>query len=63
MKGILKNWKTTLAGVFTIVLSILTSKGKLDATTAAGISGGIGLMLASDHKEPKDINELPEDHN
>ena len=63
MKGILKNWKTTLAGVVTIVLSILTSKGKLDATTAAGISGGIGLILASDHKEPKDIIELPEDHN
>jgi len=63
MKGILKNWKTTIAGIVTIVLSILTSKGKLDPTTAAGISGGIGLILAADHKEQTDSTKFPEDHN
>lgn len=61
MKHIFKNWKTTLAGVVTIVLTILTSKGKIDSTTAGGISAGVGLILASDIDTEKDITTLPED--
>lgn len=50
MKGIVKNWKTTLTGIATIVISLLTTRGKIDGATAAAISGGIGLILARDSK-------------
>jgi hypothetical protein len=48
MKHIFKNWKTTVLGLVTILISILSSKGKIDAGTAAGITSGAGLILASD---------------
>ena len=49
MKGIFKNWKTTLIGVATIVIGLLTSKGQLDAQTGTAITAGIGLILAKDN--------------
>jgi hypothetical protein len=48
MKHIFKNWKTTVLGLVTIFISILSSRGKIDAGTAAGITSGAGLILASD---------------
>jgi hypothetical protein len=49
MKNIFKNWKTTLAGLITIVVSLLSSKGKIDGPTATAITMGTGLILAKDH--------------
>ena len=49
MKSIFKNWKTTLAGAITIIISLLTSKGKIDAATGSAVTAGIGLILANDH--------------
>jgi len=48
MKHIFKNWKTTLLGLVTIVISVLSCKGNIDATTGTGILTGAGLILASD---------------
>jgi len=48
MKNVLKNWKTTLLGVATIVITLLTYKGKIDTTTGAAITSGLGLILAKD---------------
>lgn len=48
MKNVLRNWKTTLLGVATIVISLLTSKGKIDAATGTAILSGAGLILAKD---------------
>ena len=50
MRTIIKNWKTTVLGLVAIVLTLLKSSGKLDAGTAAGISAGVGLIIASDGK-------------
>jgi len=50
MKSILKNWKTTALGAITIILSLLTSKGKIDTATASAITAGAGLILAHDGK-------------
>lgn len=47
-KKIAKNWKTTLAGITTIVISLFVSKGKLSPQDAAAITGGIGLILSKD---------------
>jgi len=49
MKNIFKNWKTTVAGLITIVVSLLTSKGKIDGATATAITMGTGLIFAKDH--------------
>lgn len=55
IKHILKNWKTTLAGAATIILTLLTAKGKLDAQTAAAITSGVGLIIAKDaHQDEND---------
>ena len=55
IKHILKNWKTTLAGAATIILTLLTAKGKLDAQIAAAITSGIGLIIAKDaHQDEND---------
>jgi len=48
MKNVLRNWKTTLLGMATIVISLLTSKGKIDAATGTAILSGAGLILAKD---------------
>ena len=48
MKHIFKNWKTTIAGLATIVVSLLASKGRIDAQTATAITSGIGLIVAAD---------------
>jgi hypothetical protein len=48
MKKILKNWKTTLAGLVIIAVKLFTAKGKIDAETGAAIATGIGLIVASD---------------
>lgn len=56
MKSIFKNWKTTLAGVITIVVSLLTAHGKVNATDATAITAGVGLILANDHDNPTATN-------
>lgn len=49
MKKLLgKNFKTTLAGLLTIAVSLVVSKGHIDATTGTAITSGLGLILASD---------------
>ena len=45
----LRSWKTTLLGLTTIILTLLQSHGKVDTATAAGITAGIGLLVAKDH--------------
>ena len=57
IKHILKNWKTTLAGAATIILTLLTAKGKLDAQTAAAITSGIGLIIAKDAHQDETEND------
>jgi hypothetical protein len=54
MKHILTNWKTTIAGLATIIVSLLASKGKLDAQTATAITSGIGLIVAADPQKKED---------
>jgi len=49
MKNIFKNWKTTVAGLITIVVSLLSSKGKIDGATATAITMGTGLILSKDN--------------
>lgn len=51
MKGIIKNWKTTLIGVAVIVVNLFTAKGKIDAQTGAAIAAGLGLIVAKDHDQ------------
>jgi len=46
-----KNFKTTIAGLLTIIVSLVVSKGHVDAATGTAITSGIGLILASDGKE------------
>lgn len=46
-----KNWKTTAAGLLTIVVSLIVSKGHVDAATGTAITSGIGLIFASDGKK------------
>lgn len=57
MKHILTNWKTTLAGLATIIVSLLASKGKLDAQTATAITSGIGLIVAADPQKKEDVQQ------
>ena len=47
MKKVLKNWKTTIAGIATIVLGVINWKNNPTESCTA-ISGGIGLILAHD---------------
>lgn len=54
MKKLFKNYKTTIAGLLTIVVSLVVSKGHIDTTTGTAITSGIGLILASDSKDKKD---------
>lgn len=49
MKNIFKSWKTTVLGTITIVISLLTSKGKIDGATASALTAGAGLILSKDH--------------
>ena len=48
MRNILRNWKTTLLGLATIAIGLLSGKGKIDATTGSAIVAGLGLVLAKD---------------
>jgi hypothetical protein len=51
MKHILKNWKTSLAGLISIITAGLVGTGKIDATTAATIvtiTSGLGFAAAKD---------------
>lgn len=48
MKNIKKNWKTTILGIITIAIGLITGKGHLDAQTGAAIVAGAGLILAKD---------------
>jgi hypothetical protein len=55
MKKLLgKNWKTTASGVLTIIISLIVSKGHVDAATGTAITSGLGLILASDGKDKKE---------
>ena len=56
MKSILKNWKTTFAGVAVIVINLFVSKGKIDVATGTAIVSGIGLITAKDHNKTGDGN-------
>jgi uncharacterized membrane protein HdeD (DUF308 family) len=47
MRKILKNWKTTIAGIATIVIGIINWKSNPTESITA-ITGGIGLILAND---------------
>lgn len=59
MKNIFRNWKTTLFGIATIAIGLLTSKGKLDATTGTAIATGLGLILAKDSDKTGTDNTMP----
>ena len=48
MKTILKNWKTTAAGIAIIIIKLFTAKGRIDAETGTAIVTGIGLIIAAD---------------
>ena len=53
LNNMLTNWKTTLAGVLLIGCSVLSSigihiPGFTDPGLGAAITGGIGLIVASD---------------
>jgi hypothetical protein len=48
MKNIKKNWKTTILGLVTIIIGLITGKGHLDAQTGGAIVAGVGLILAKD---------------
>jgi hypothetical protein len=48
MKNARKNWKTTLLGLVTIIIGLITGKGHLDAQTGGAIVAGVGLILAKD---------------
>ena len=50
LKRLQKNWKTTLTGFATIIVSLLVSKGKIDAASGAAITAGIALTIADDPK-------------
>lgn len=56
MKSIIKNWKTTAAGIAIIIIKLFTAKGKIDAETGAAIATGIGLIVASDHNKKTGTN-------
>jgi hypothetical protein len=50
MRKILKNWKTTIAGIATIVIGIINWKAN-PTESITSITAGIGLILANDAKE------------
>jgi len=54
MKKLLKNYKTTIAGLLTIIVSLVVSKGHVDAATGTAITSGIGLIFASDSGDKKE---------
>jgi len=55
MKKLLgKNFKTTVAGLLTIIVSLIVSKGHIDGATGTAITSGIGLILASDGSKAQD---------
>lgn len=52
MKHILKNWKTSLAGLVSIIVAGLVATHKITPEAATGIlavAGGVGLGAAKDH--------------
>mgnify|MGYP003337535594 CR=1 FL=1 len=57
MKNLLSNWKTTFLGAAVIVITLLQGKGKIDASSAAAITSGLGLILAKDSDKTGVINE------
>lgn len=57
-KNIFKSWKTTVLGIATIAITLLSSNGKIDATTATAIISGIGLIGAKDHNAKDEPNEV-----
>lgn len=51
MKTIVKNWKTTSAGIAIAVAAYLKAKGIIDADTLAlslSVLGALGLVIAKD---------------
>jgi hypothetical protein len=50
MRKIIKNWKTTIAGIATIVIGIINWKSN-PTESITSITAGIGLILANDAKE------------
>ena len=50
MRKIIKNWKTTIAGIATIVIGIINWKNN-PTESITSITAGVGLILASDGKE------------
>jgi hypothetical protein len=51
MKHILKNWKTSLAGLASIIIAGLTHTGKITPETGAAllsVAGGLGFAAAKD---------------
>lgn len=66
MNRYLKNWKTTSAGIVTILGGVLTivyavKEGKVTAELITGavsaILGGVGLIFASDAMGPSEPSE------
>lgn len=52
MNAILKNWKTTLAGVatlLTIIVHLANNGWAINATDIAGVTAAFGLVGAKDH--------------
>jgi len=50
MKNIIKNWKTTIAGIATIVIGIINWKSN-PTESITSITAGFGLIFAHDAKE------------
>lgn len=52
INAIIKNPKTTVAGVLGLVLTTALQMGKIDAatyTTLIGVCGSLGFIVAKDH--------------
>jgi len=52
MKNIVKNWKTTLAGILVVVIPVVTQLGYITPEMAGAIVTiltGLGLIAAKDH--------------
>ena len=45
MKGILKNWKTTLAGIVSIVLLVLVNSGTISPNESQELDVVIGTLI------------------
>ncbi len=61
-QNVLKSFKTTLLGLATIAITLLSSKGKIDAGTATAIISGIGLIGAKDHNSKDEEKTIKEEN-